>query len=189
MNNYHRIEDVLERLKNDCDWTHSFIRECYFTTSHSMCEFADDSGKTQLGDVDGPQDLRLTIACAGSHIDTGIEFLFRRIGVFSIQTFDELSFHYECDPHSGHMVRFSSTKSYDECYINAESVFVRFLGRKYLGINLLLGFEFPTLEACTAEIVEGCWRQCGNCSNAWEESPRVEFSRCPDCGHVTRLTY
>lgn len=187
MNKYYRIQDVVERLTNDYDWTHSFVRECYFATSHSMCEFVDDSGETKLGDVDGAQDLRVVIACAGNAVDSGIEFIFKDISVFSVQTLDELHFQYDYEVHSGHEVRFSNAEQGRECFINAKSVFVQFLGRKYLGIDLMLGFEFPTSEAVDAVAVEGCWRQCTKCSNAWEESPKVEFSRCPDCGEVTRL--
>ncbi len=187
MNNYHPIADVLDRLKGDYDWTHSFIRECYFTSSHVMTEYADGSGTRLTGDIPGPLHARLVVAIAGNELNTGIEFLFGKIAAFSIQTFDELSFEYDYDRRAGHLVYFASGQSTDDCYMRAESVLVRFLGRSYLGPRQLLGFVFPTSKAVPATKVEGCWRQCGNCSNIWEENPKVEFSRCPDCGEVTRL--
>lgn len=187
MNSYYHIQDVVERLRDEYDWTHSFVRECYFATSHHLCEFVDDAGNTKIGDVYGPQDLRLVIACAGNATDTGIEFIFRDISVFSVQVFDELHFEYEFDVHSGHTVHFANAKRGRECYIIAKSVLVQFLGRTYLGIGLRLGFEFPTSEAFEAQIIEGCWRQCANCSNAWQENPRIEYSRCPACGELTKL--
>lgn len=187
MNNYQRIEDVSERLANEFDWPHSFIRECYITTSHTMCEFVDNSGEVQLGDVDGPRNVRLIVACAGNAIDVGIEFIFRDVSIFSLQAFDELQFTCNCQGTSGYSVHFTNATESRECYIYAKMVLVKFLGRKYLGIDQLLGFELPTSDACGAETVEGCWRQCSNCSNAWEENPKTEFSRCPDCGKVTRL--
>lgn len=185
--NYQAIEHVISRMKNDYDWSHSFIRECYFTTSHCMCEFIDDTGESRLGDADGRQHVRLIVASAGNPANCGIEFLFRGVTVFSIQKLSELSLAYEFDPHSGHSVRFTGVNTDGECWINAESVMVRFLGRSYLGIDLLLGHEFPTEVAHDAVAVEACWRQCGNCSNAWAENPNVEFSRCPDCGELTKL--
>lgn len=187
MNSYHRIEDVINRLKNEYDWTHSFIRECYFATTHCMCKFVDASGGIKIGDVGGPQNARLSVACAGNAVDTGIEFVFLDVGMFSVQAFDELRFRHDYSVHSGHTVAFANAELGRECYINAKSVFVKFLGQAYLGVDLLLGFEFPADEAYCANALDGCWRQCTNCSNAWEENPKVKFSRCPDCGELTRL--
>lgn len=187
MNNYIPIEDAVDRLRTDFDWSHSFVRECYFVTVRNFREYADDSGGHFLGDTDGPRNARLIVASAGNSAETGVEFLFFNVKVFSIQSFDELHFEYSRDPHSGHSVRFADFSSNRECWVNAETVLVRFLGKSYLGVDLFLGFEFPTDQACEAEIIEGCWRQCGNCKDAWEENPRVVFSRCPGCGEVTKL--
>lgn len=187
MNSYHPIRDVIGRLESDFDWSHSFIRECYFTTSRNICEFAGASGEIIHGDAGGPQEVRLAVACGGNTVDTGLDFIFRGVGPFSIQKLNELSFYHQYDRHAGHLVRFTGAQSDRECYIFASSVVVRFLGRRYLGPGLIVGFELPTSEAHEAKKIEGCWRQCGNCCNAWEESPKVEFSRCPDCGEVTRL--
>ncbi|HEY2785138.1 MAG TPA: hypothetical protein VGJ05_09205 [Fimbriiglobus sp.] len=188
MNSYCPIEQVVGQLRSDYDWSHSFIRECYFATSHCFCEFVDDLGKQNVGDTDGPQNVRLVVACAGNATDTGIEFLFRGVKVFSVQKLDELTFDYNYDRHSGHSVRFSGPNSVGDCWINADSVLVRFLGKSYLGVDLLVGFELPTKDAYASTAIEGSWRQCANCSNIWEESPKVEFSRCPKCGELTRLT-
>ena len=187
MSAYFPIADVLDRLRSDYDWTHSFIRECYFAASHVMTEYVDGSGTRLTGDTPGPLHARLIVASAGNKLNTGIEFIFHEVAAFSIQTFDELSFDYDYDQRAGHVVYFTDSQSADDCYLRAESVLVRFLGRSYLGPDQLLGFVFPTSEAVPATKIEGCWRQCTNCKNIWEESPELEFSRCPDCGAVTRL--
>ncbi len=187
MNNYASIESVIERLQSDFDWSHSFIKECYLQTAHTRCQFVDESGLTRLGDVSGSQQCRLVVSCAGNSNLLGIEFLFANVSVFSIQTLEELEFGHEYDVHAGHSVRFTGHNSRGECWINAQSVLVRFLTDWYLADSLLLGFEFPTTEAFSAERVEGYWRQCGNCKNIWEESSKVEFSRCPECKEITQL--
>lgn len=188
MNNYSPIQEVIDRLKHDYDWTHSFIRECYFATARNLKEFEDASGNVLLGDTAGSQDVRLIIACAGNLYDTGIEFLMRGIGVFSVQKLDELSFAYDFDTHSGHLVRFAPrANDGGECFFSAKSVIVRFLQRDYQGIGLRLGSEFPADDTAIAESLHDCWRQCSLCGNAWEEIPAIEFSRCPTCGHLTHL--
>lgn len=187
MNDFIALVDVSERLKSDFDWTHSFIRECYLTTDRNMHEFIDDSGRTVLGDTQGWQQARLAVACAGNPNEWGVEFVFYRVKVFSIQPLEELVFEHEYDKSAGHTVRFSGKSTSSECWINAESVLVRFLGRSYHGIDLLLGYELPTANACEAERLDACFRQCGHCKNAWAETPNVVFSRCPSCGLMTKL--
>lgn len=187
MNDYEPIVDVVERLSSDYDWAHSFIRECYAITSHVMVEYVDESGIPRVGDVDGPRDIRLVVAAAGNELNTGIEFIFRKVTVFSIQSLDELAFEYTYDNRSGHTVCFTRKQNLGDCYITAESVFVRFLRRSYMGIDQLIGYVLPSSEAVVATNIGSCWRQCANCNNAWEENPKVKFSRCPNCGEVTKL--
>lgn len=71
--------------------------------------------------------------------------------------------------------------------IVAERLFWRerpeFLGRAYR-----LAVEPPSIEAVSAITLEGDWRQCSSCSDAWQESRHIQFSRCPLCGQVTELT-
>ncbi len=62
MNKYLPIEQVVDSLKNDFDWNHSFIRECYFASKHCMVEFLDDSGERVVGDTDGPLYTRIVIS-------------------------------------------------------------------------------------------------------------------------------
>jgi hypothetical protein len=186
MNNYCSIEDATDRLLRDFDWSHAFIRECYLTTLHSLVEYVDSDGKPVVGDADGPLNARLAIAFAGNAEETGVEFVFHSVNVFAIQKLEELTYEYEYSQRSGHLIRFSNHDN-GQCYIQALTVLVRFLGRGYLGAKQLVGFELPTDKWHIATKADGCWRQCGNCKNIWEESPSIEFSRCPDCGEVTRL--
>lgn len=187
MNSYIPIENVVDRLKSDFDWPHSFIRECSFASKHCMVEDVDDLGQTEVGDVYGPQYARLAIASAGNSQNYGIEFLFCDVGVFSIQTFNELRFVHEYDKHHGHTVAFSDYDSGRECFIVAKSVMIRFLGKSYLGQDLLLGFEMPYDETYDSVKIEGEWRQCSKCMNIWQASPLVEITKCPECGVVTKL--
>jgi hypothetical protein len=187
MNSYVPIEDIVDRLKSDFDWPHSFIRECSFASKHCMVEYVDDSGRTVVGDVYGPQYAKLVIASAGNSQNYGIEFLFCDVENFSIKTFDELRFVYDYDKHHGHTVDFSDYDSGPECYIVAKSVMIRFLGKSYLGQDLLLGFEMPCDETVESVCVEIDWRRCSNCMNIWQASPLVEIARCPECGVMTKL--
>ena len=187
MNSFQPITTALDKLNNDYDWTHSFVREFYLTTSRFMSEFLDDSGHTQLGDREGDRCIRLIVAASGNPSDFGIEFMFRRVSVFSIQSLDELSFCHDYDVHAGHSIRFKAGNDDGECWINSESVFVRFLGKSYSGPCLILGYEAPNDDAYDAIAIESCWRQCTNCSNAWAENPVIQFCRCPDCGELTKL--
>ena len=40
-------------------------------------------------------------------------------------------------------------------------------------------------EAATATVLEGNWRQCTKCSDAWEEIPTERLSWCPSCRTLT----
>jgi hypothetical protein len=189
MNNYFPIEAVAAQLTNDYDWSHSFIRECYFTTGRNLKEFYDSSQTAFLGDTDGPQNVRLIVACAGNPLNTGIEFMLRDIGVFLIQRLHELSFDYKSDKHAGHIVTFGGPLDEEHaCFFTAKSVLIKFLGRTYQGPQLRLGGEMPSEEAPIAIRLDGCWRQCPICGNAWEERPTVDFSRCPKCGELSQTT-
>lgn len=187
MNSYIPIENVVDRLKCDFDWPHSFIRECSFASKHCMVEDVDESNRNVLGDVYGPQYAKLVVASAGNSQNYGIEFVFCDVVIFMIQTFDELEFDYHYDKHAGHVVSFSHSQSHAECYIIAKSVMIRFLGKSYLGQDLLLGFEMPCDETYESVCVESDWRRCSNCMNIWQVSPQIEIAKCPECGVVTKL--
>ena len=187
MNDYCDIMDVLRLLTTSYDWSHSFVRECYFMSDHMMVAYVDDRQDSHVGDVDGPLHIRLVVATAGNDANTGVEFLFTNVVAFSIETLEDLSFQYRNSGNLYHTASFAGQQSGSKCYIQSQSIRVRFLGKTYLGANQLLGHPFPTPRAVVATKVEGCWRQCKNCGNIWEEVPNVEFSRCSNCGEVTRL--
>jgi hypothetical protein len=187
MNNYISIEEVAERLKNDFDWSHSFIRECYFASKHCMVEFVDRASNRVVGDTDGPQFARIVIASAGNPMVFGIEFLFCNIRVFSVQSFTNLSFRYTYDRSTGHQISFSDPHEERECWIVADSVRVRFMGRAFLGPGFVLGFEIPNDDVNDSIRIEGDWRQCLNCNNIWKVESGIDTIRCPDCGVITKL--
>jgi len=57
----------------------------------------------------------------------------------------------------------------------------------WLGPQTFFGHEIPSSAAIPASKIDEVWRQCSNCSDAWEESPDVVFSRCPSCGELTEI--
>lgn len=42
-------------------------------------------------------------------------------------------------------------------------------------------------EAVVAQYLEGTWRQCAQCSDAWEHPIAAPFAFCPSCGSFTAL--
>lgn len=188
MSNYYPIESVIERLRDEYDWTHSFIRECYLSTARNLKQIVD-AGEIIIGDTQAPQNGRLIVSSAGNATNLGIEFVLHDIIKFSIQSIDELRFNYECDGHSCHLIRFAGLSDNDvpSCFFLAKKVDVLFLGKTYQGIALRIGYEYPFEDTVDAINLEGCWRLCSACSNAWEENPSIIFSRCPHCGFLTKL--
>gem|GEM_PF-4022510 len=112
----------------------------------------------------------------------------KNLNGFNINNLEEnFVFAYEYDRHSGDRLSLVDPDMNQGCTIHAESILVRFLGDEYNGMNQFAGFELPTEDAVEATTFEGCWRRCEGCKNIWEESPKLTFSRCPDCGSVTKL--
>jgi hypothetical protein len=184
MNNYYLIDEAITRLNRDCNWSHAFIRECYLVSSHCLVAYTEDDGEGLVGDADGPLNARLVIAFPGDINNTGVEFVFKSITAFSLQKIEPLEFSYIGHLRTGHLLRFGSD---GECFMEARSVWVRFLDRSYLGAHQIAGFELPTDKWYVARKLDDCWRQCENCGSAWEECPRIEFSRCTGCGEMTCL--
>ena len=57
----------------------------------------------------------------------------------------------------------------------------------WLGHRAFLGPEIPSPDAVKATKLEGKWRQCSSCSDAWEEADTTRFALCPSCGVLTDL--
>ncbi len=55
----------------------------------------------------------------------------------------------------------------------------------WLGRRAFLGVEVPSVDAVAARSLEGRWRQCSACSDAWEEERRIRFSLCTGCDQLT----
>lgn len=68
----------------------------------------------------------------------------------------------------------------------AEALFYR-VRSQWLGSKCFLKSEVPADHTVPASIIQDNWRQCSKCSDAWEEEPSEEFSRCPSCGMYTQL--
>jgi hypothetical protein len=72
--------------------------------------------------------------------------------------------------------------------ITAERVFYR-SRPDWLGKQARLTSEVATIDAIPASRleVEGNWRQCSNCLDAWQEAEHIQFSLCPSCEKMTEL--
>jgi len=187
MQGYIPIESVAEQLKRDYDWPHSFIREWYHVTAGCLWEDLDESGESQVFESDGPDHARIIVACSGNDANLGIEFLLKEVGLININRLYELQFDYQYDQHSGHCLRFSEDDGrFLGTYFTASGIWVKFLGKEYQRVDLRLGYEFPDEEAASAIDLGEHWKQCPKCSEAWQEIPRLEYSRCPTCGELTR---
>ena len=51
-----------------------------------------------------------------------------------------------------------------------------------------LGSQIPSTNMTQAKILEGNWRQCGECCDAWEVSSLLKIATCPACNTVTCLS-
>jgi hypothetical protein len=187
MKNYSTIEEATPRLRSEFNWYHSFIRELYLSTLHCHSRFKDDAGNSIIGDSQAPLDLRMIIAASGNAKIFGIEFLCFDVQMFSIESLNELRF--ECQLEKGAVIlNFENPAMNDKkCRVRAKEVKVAFLGEEYLGPSLRVGHEIPREDAINSKMLDEYWRQCTNCSNAWVESFDIKYSRCPDCGQLTKL--
>jgi hypothetical protein len=187
MSNYLTIEEALPRLQNDFNWFHSFIRELYFTTLHCFDRLQNDPNDDRVGDAWFPRNLRMVVAASGHPTIFGIEFLCFGVTVFSLQGLEELVFNCKCEKGSVSLSFGNAAMNIKDCWIVSKDVQVAFLGKEYLGPSLRIGFELPQKNAIVATSIDELWRQCTNCSNAWRENPTVDYSRCPQCGQLTKF--
>lgn len=68
--------------------------------------------------------------------------------------------------------------------ISSRQLFYR-IQSDLLGISARLTTEVPSPKAIEARILEGRWRQCLDCSEAWEDDPDEDYSVCPKCLRLT----
>lgn len=70
--------------------------------------------------------------------------------------------------------------------ISAKRLFYQ-VRNSWLGPKDYLVSAVPSPTAIIAKAIEENWRQCSNCSDAWEEKPENKFSVCPTCRQITEL--
>jgi len=187
MNNYMTITEAVARLRSEFDWLHSFIRELYLCSAHCFVEYQNDSGNSRVGDAAGALNVRMLVAAAGNANVSGIDFLCFDVKAFSLQRLDELAFDCQFESEGIRLALGNASVNAEDCWLISKEVQVAFLGKEYFGRSLRLGFELPREDAMNARSLDECWRQCMSCSNAWRESPQVAYSRCPECGQLTKL--
>lgn len=172
-------------LQSQVDWTHSFIREFYFV-SHRYFEkhhlgFAENFPGSPFATV------RIVWAVVALHTDDlrGLEFNLIDAKCFEFQPVDDSPPRIVHDPTSPTKWRVN-IPAIGFCCVSREILYT-VLGNEYLGPCLRLGYEAPNDDHIAATVVDGHWRQCSNCSNAWEEFDSVPYARCPSCGELTLL--
>jgi hypothetical protein len=74
----------------------------------------------------------------------------------------------------------------DDLKVCSDRLFYRFRS-EWLGTKSHLKSEVPSPDAISATQLDGKWRQCSSCCDAWEEEMDEEFAYCPSCGHLTEL--
>ncbi|HKF46633.1 MAG TPA: hypothetical protein VKB38_04695 [Terracidiphilus sp.] len=70
--------------------------------------------------------------------------------------------------------------------VSSKELFYR-VRADWLGTKARLKSEVPSPHALMATQLEGGWRQCSTCSDAWEEVLNETYAYCPSCGHLTEL--
>lgn len=58
---------------------------------------------------------------------------------------------------------------------------------EWLGVKAFLGQEVSSSQMIAAVTLDGNWRQCSGCAEAWEEHDEIEIARCPNCKQLTEL--
>lgn len=179
-------------MANDVVWYDSTIQEFYLVSG--TCRVATESGEVGTTEtLDGPiARIQIGLSCRNSsqlffNGVAGADLLLRGIASFEIQGTDELSFQVTSVGHK-FCLDLSNPGIHDrKIRFIAETIDIRLLGREFLGPEQQIGYEFPAANASIAKQIDDCWRQCQKCQDAWAESLRVEFSRCPNCGELTRI--
>jgi hypothetical protein len=59
----------------------------------------------------------------------------------------------------------------------------------WTGPDCRFGREVPHPDCVPATTIEGTWRQCSACADAFEVNLGVEFVLCPNCGVLTELSH
>lgn len=70
--------------------------------------------------------------------------------------------------------------------IQCEKLFYK-ITPKFHGNSEHFGSQVPSTNMVQATKLENIWRQCGNCSNAWEISLVFKIATCPSCNKITCL--
>jgi hypothetical protein len=87
---------------------------------------------------------------------------------------------------SSHFRTTTVSLNLDGLEIVSERLFYR-LRSDWLGRKAFLTHEVPSVDSFPAKPLEGNWRQCTNCADAWEERRHIQFSLCPGCGNLTEV--
>lgn len=118
----------------------------------------------------------------------GLELLF--VGISSLETSDPGEYWGAQGAIVRQNVPVETTKivmSFDESLkITAERAF--FVERPtWTGLKARFGAEVPRPECVSATALEGTWRQCSSCAEAFEAQPEETYVVCPKCNELTEL--
>jgi len=73
-----------------------------------------------------------------------------------------------------------------EFTVQCKKLFYKLCPEKYGNLEHL-GSEIPSCNMVCATLIEPGWRQCSNCSEAWQIEDYRKISTCPKCNTVTEL--
>ncbi|WP_237228898.1 hypothetical protein [Rubinisphaera sp. JC750] len=191
---YQSLHDIKSQLANEVVWYDSTIQEFYLVGG--TCRVATETGRVGTAETlhGRVARIRIGLSCRNSsqlfvNGVVGADVLLRGITSFDLQGTDELSFHVT-PVGQGICLDLSNLEIHDrKIRFVAETIDIRLLGHEFLGAEQQIGYEFPAADVSIAKPIDDCWRQCQDCQDAWIESPRVEFSRCPKCGKLTRIEF
>lgn len=186
---YHELLDVEKQLRRDFDWNHASIRELYFVNGYALSYLEDRAEEPVTGEICVGTNLRFTVDATDNNGHSGLEFLCRGVDDFQFTTLgDGLLLRCKKDGNSSIALDLVDPDyDFQAFYLSAKRIQVRMLAEGHFKQWPQLGYEFPSNNTEPAKTLDGPWRQCGKCGDAWEENPIIEYARCPTCGCLTKL--
>jgi len=191
--NYKQITNQLELdalLEGMLRFHDSCVKEL-----HAICGSSCDAAGASGG---GPMNLRVLLQHC-NHNRAPQELVFRAVRRFSYDRgyyrdgdFDEdttATGEYFIEHLPTHAEPFHSLQvDFGEGHliIQAEQLFYR-EHPSWFGACARFAGEIPSPEMTSALPLDGDWRQCNECGEAWQQSNEKEFSYCPKCDLLTEL--
>lgn len=164
------------------DWTDAFVRECYAVSTSFLFRSKSDSKVLQACGLGGFTVRVLVMLGVDKHV-AAVEFLFEKVGHIVVAPGIEIEPACTIDTWEK-TVFFTSCRNY---YISGHRLSYELLDENSWGPDLKYGSHVPDENAIPATVIQGAWRLCSSCCEAWEACPGEQFSICPSCLQMTKL--